>query len=79
MGAKDPKSPSCPQFALGLGPALCAWHLCKSQCREGSPALAATACIYQEHTGWLPSPQARGPILGVTLLSELRGLFSPFM
>ena len=51
VGAKDPESPSCPQFALGLGPALCSWHLFKSQCGEGSPGLATTACICQEHTG----------------------------
>lgn len=42
VGAKDPEAPSCPQIALSLGPALCSWHLCKGQCREGSPGLAAT-------------------------------------
>lgn len=42
VGAKDPEAPSCPQIALSLRPALCSWHLCKSQCGEGSPGLAGT-------------------------------------
>lgn len=63
LGAKDPEGLACPQFALGLRPALCSRHLRKSQCGEGSPGLAATACICQEHIGWLPSPQAQRPTL----------------